>query len=63
MASLFIIGLFIALFPEKLADHFGLQKVDPPFDGQPLCQRLNVWPMLRHELACLADHFVDEVEA
>jgi hypothetical protein len=37
----------------------GLQKVDPTFDQQLLCQLLNVWPILFHQLACLADHFVE----
>jgi hypothetical protein len=38
----------------------GLQKVDPLFDEQPLCQSFDVWPMPLNEIACLADHFVDE---
>ena len=36
------------------------KKVDPPFDEQPLCQRFDVWPILLYEIACRADHFVDE---
>lgn len=37
-----------------------LSRTSSPFNEQPLCQRFDVWPMLLHELACLADHFVDE---